>query len=234
MNPDPLKASLISFLHARGMERHFRHLGMAIFRNPPVTRNVPRTVMQNLVSASRTDLSELLDKLHTRADGLTEQEANAIRAAVGPNEVEVEKPLTWRAHLWHSYKNPFNLLLTVLAVVSYYTEDMRAAIVIGAMVILSTLMRCIQELRSSNAADKLKEMVSNTATVIRHGITLCRVEVPIRKLVPGDIVQLSAGDMIPADLRLLSAKDLFVNQAAMTGESLPVEKFAGHHGANAG
>lgn len=216
------------------MERHFRHLGMAIFRNSPVTRDVSRTMMQSLVSASRTDLSELLDKLHTRADGLTEQEADTIRAAVGPNEVEVEKPLTWRAHLWRSYKNPFNLLLTVLAVVSYYTEDMKAAIVIGAMVILSTLMRCIQELRSSNTADKLKEMVSNTATVIRHDITLCRVEVPIRKLVPGDIVQLSAGDMIPADLRLLSAKDLFVSQAAMTGESLPVEKFAEHHSADAG
>jgi Mg2+-importing ATPase len=105
MNPDPLKTSLISFLHARGMERHFRHLGMAIFRDPPVTRDMPRTVMQNLVSASRTDLSELLDKLHTRADGLTEQETDTIRAAIGLNEVEVEKPLTWRAHLWRSYKN---------------------------------------------------------------------------------------------------------------------------------
>jgi len=186
----------------------------------------------------------LLQQLHSRPDGLTEQEADAIRLEVGPNEVEHEKPLSWWVHLWHCYKNPFNLLLTVLAAVSYATEDMKATIVIGSMVVLSTMMRFIQESRSNNAADKLKEMVSNTATVVRHDmvqdiaaeaqryfdVTLHpkgakRIELPIKKLVPGDIVQLSAGDMIPADLRLLSAKDLFISQAAMTGESLPVEKF---------
>jgi len=124
--------------------------------------------------------------------------------------------------------------------------------VIGSMVVLSTLMRFIQESRSNTAADKLKEMVSNTATVSRHDVVqdiaeeaqryfdiklhpkgAKRIELPIKQLVPGDIVQLSAGDMIPADLRLISAKDLFISQAAMTGESLPVEKFPEHRGAEA-
>jgi Mg2+-importing ATPase len=252
MNLDLLKETFAGFIRARGMDRHFRRLGMDMFRSAPLTKEVPQTIAQSLVSASQTELAALLQQLNSRPDGLTEQEAETIRAAVGPNEVEHEKPLTWWVHLWHCYKNPFNLLLTVLATVSYYTEDMKAAIVIGSMVILSTLMRFIQESRSNTAADKLKEMVSNTATVIRHDlvqdiaaeaqryfdVTLHpkgakRIELPIKKLVPGDIVQLSAGDMIPADLRLLSAKDLFVSQAAMTGESLPVEKFVEHRGADA-
>ncbi|EJL87879.1 magnesium-translocating P-type ATPase [Herbaspirillum sp. CF444] len=252
MNLDLLKETFASFVRARGMDRHFRRLGVDMFRSSPTTREVPQTLAQSLVSASQTELSELLKKLHTRADGLTEQESDAIRAEVGPNEVEHEKPLTWWVHLWHCYKNPFNLLLTVLAAVSYYTEDMKAAIVIGTMVVVSTLMRFVQESRSNTAADKLKEMVSNTATVSRHDVVADiaeeaqryfdvtlhpkgakRIELPIKKLVPGDIVQLSAGDMIPADLRLLSAKDLFISQAAMTGESLPVEKFAEHRGSDA-
>ncbi|MFJ9451383.1 MULTISPECIES: magnesium-translocating P-type ATPase [unclassified Herbaspirillum] len=253
MNLDLLKETFANFIRARGMDRHFHRIGVDMFRSSPTTKEVPQTVAQSLVDASRTELSGLLEKLHSRTDGLTEQEADAIRLEVGPNEVEHEKPLSWWVHLWHCYKNPFNLLLTVLAAVSYYTEDMKAAIVIGTMVVVSTLMRFIQESRSNTAADKLKEMVSNTATVIRHDIVqdiaeeaqryfdvtlhpkgARRVEVPIKKLVPGDIVQLSAGDMIPADLRLLAAKDLFVSQAAMTGESLPVEKFAEHRGVDAG
>ncbi|WP_050465795.1 magnesium-translocating P-type ATPase [Herbaspirillum autotrophicum] len=244
MNLNLLKESFVGFIRARGMGRHFDRLGMDMFRSAPLTKEVPQTLAQSLLASSQADIEQLLQQLHSRPDGLTEQEADAIRLEVGPNEVEHEKPLSWWVHLWHCYKNPFNLLLTVLAAVSYATEDMKATIVIGSMVVLSTMMRFIQESRSNNAADKLKEMVSNTATVVRHDmvqdiaaeaqryfdVTLHpkgakRIELPIKKLVPGDIVQLSAGDMIPADLRLLSAKDLFISQAAMTGESLPVEKF---------
>ena len=249
MNLDLLKETFAGFIRARGINRHFSRLGMDMFRSSPITKEVPQTIAQGLVSSSQTDLDVLLHQLRSRTDGLTEQEADDIRAEVGPNEVDHEKPLSWWVHLWHCYKNPFNLLLTVLAIVSYYTEDMKATIVIGSMVIISTLMRFVQESRSNTAADKLKEMVSNTATVVRHDVVqdiaaeaqryfdvtlhpkgARRVEIPIKKLVPGDIVQLSAGDMIPADLRLIAAKDLFISQAAMTGESLPVEKFTEHRG----
>jgi len=253
MNLDLLKAAFVGFLRARGIEHHFRRLGRDMFRSAALAREVPQTIAQSLVCASQTKPDALLRQLGTRPGGLTGQEADTIRAAVGPHAVGHEKPLTWRVHLWHCYKNPFNLLLTALAAVSYCTEDMKAAMVIGAMVLSSTLMRFIQESRSNGAADKLKAMVSNTATVSRCGAAQdsaepaprhadasphCsgsrRIELPIEELVPGDIVQLSAGDMIPADLRLLSAKDLFVSQAAMTGESLPVEKFAEHRGSAAG
>jgi Mg2+-importing ATPase len=250
MNLNILKETFVSFVRTHGMDRHFRRLGADMFRSTPVTKDVPPSLAETLSSAARVDISELFQTLHSRADGLTEAEADAIRASAGPNEVEHEKPISKWVHLWQCYKNPFNLLLTVLAAVSYLTEDMKATIVIGSMVVLSTLMRFIQESRSNTAADKLKAMVSNTATVLRHDlaediaeealryfdVTLHpkgarRIELPIKKLVPGDIVQLSAGDMIPADLRLLTAKDLFISQAAMTGESLPVEKFVTHRGA---
>lgn len=248
MNLDILKETFAVFVRAHGMDRHFRRFGIDLFLNTP-NKDVPHTIAENLAAASMTDPAVLLNQLNSRADGLTEQESEDIRAKVGPNEVGHEKPMSWWMHLWQCYKNPFNLLLTILAAVSYYTEDMKATIVIGTMVVLSTMMRFIQESRSNTAADKLKEMVSNTATVSRHDVVediaaeaqryfdirlhpkgAKRVEVPIKELVPGDIVQLSAGDMIPADLRLLTAKDLFISQAAMTGESLPVEKFIEHRG----
>ncbi|AEK63529.1 magnesium-translocating P-type ATPase [Collimonas fungivorans] len=249
MNLNILRETFVSFVRSHGMDRHFRRLGADMFRSTPVSKDVPPSLAETLSSAARVDISELFQTLHSRADGLTEAEADTIRASAGPNEVEHEKPISKWVHLWQCYKNPFNLLLTVLAAVSYLTEDMKATIVIGSMVVLSTMMRFIQESRSNTAADKLKAMVSNTATVLRHDlaediaeealryfdVTLHpkgarRIELPIKKLVPGDIVQLSAGDMIPADLRLLTAKDLFISQAAMTGESLPVEKFVAHRG----
>jgi Mg2+-importing ATPase len=253
MNLNILKETFVSFVRSHGMDRHFRRLGADMFRSTPVTKEVPPSLAQTLSSAASIDISELFKQLHSRADGLTEAEADEIRVNSGPNEVEHEKPISKWTHLWQCYKNPFNLLLTVLAGVSYLTEDMKATIVIASMVLLSTLLRFVQESRSNTAADKLKAMVSNTATVLRHDlaqdiaeealryfdVTLHpkgarRIELPIKKLVPGDIVQLSAGDMIPADLRLLTAKDLFISQAAMTGESLPVEKFLTHRGVATG
>ncbi|WP_282277764.1 magnesium-translocating P-type ATPase [Stenotrophomonas sp. PS02297] len=205
-------------------------------------------VARGLRRAASEDLAAALARLGSHEDGLSAAEAAAHRDRAGPNEVGHEKPLPWWQHLWHCYRNPFNLLLTLLAVISFLTEDMTAAIVIGTMVVLSTLIRFVQEGRSNRAAERLKAMVGNTATVLRRqavdpevvevgekyfGVHLhthraaTTVELPIRELVPGDHVLLSAGDMIPADCRLLAAKDLFVSQAAMTGESLPVEKFAG-------
>ena len=124
-----------------------------------------------------------------------------------------------------------NLLLLSLATTSYFLGDQRAAIVIAVMVLLSISLSFIQEHRSNNAADKLQRMVSITATVRRQGGAEAHdhIDVPIEQLVPGDIVLLSAGDMIPANLRLISAKDLFINQSALTGEAMPLEKVATAH-----
>ena len=246
MNFTLLKEFFAGFLRTRHIARHFRRLALLdTLAQTGVSREVPPGLTQTLVSAATADVDALLKQLDSHADGLSESQAEAIRARAGLNEVEHEKPLPWWLHLWHCYKNPFNLLLTLLAVISYVTEDIKAAIVIGSMVVLSTLMRFWQEAKSNKAADALKAMVSNTATVIRRDLSedaapeaenffgvhlhvkaAQRVELPIKLLVPGDVIVLSAGDMIPADCRLLTAKDLFVSQSAMTGESMPVEKFA--------
>ncbi|WP_308418100.1 magnesium-translocating P-type ATPase [Chitinimonas sp. BJB300] len=249
MNFTLLKEFFAGFLRNRHIGRHFRRLALLdTLTQTDVSREVPTSLTKTLVSAANNNPETLLKQLGSHSEGLTELQAIVIRERVGLNEVEHEKPLPWWLYLWHCYKNPFNLLLTLLAVISYLTEDLKAAIVIGTMVVLSTLLRFWQEAKSNKAADELKAMVSNTATVLRcdapdtaiadtapypgasqHLKATSRVELPIKLLVPGDVIVLSAGDMIPADCRLLSAKDLFVSQAAMTGESLPVEKFAVQH-----
>ena len=212
-----------SFLRKRHTAGHFRRQAMPLANSTARTVPVPDHLARQLLAAATEALPAALARLASREAGLSGDEAQAVLAQTGPNEVEHEKPLAWYQHLWLCYKNPFNLLLTVLAIVSYLTEDAKATIVIGSMVILSTLLRFVQEGRSNRAAERLKAMVGNTATVLRDGRQL---ELAIRQLVQGDIIVLSAGDMIPADCRLLTAKDLFVSQSAMTGESLPVEKMA--------
>ena len=246
MNLAWVKELFASFLRTRHIGRHFRRLALLdTLVQTGVSRDVPATLAHMLVAAAESDPEALLKTLDTHPDGLTDGQADMVRTRIGLNEVEHEKPLSWSLHLWHCYKNPFNLLLTVLAIVSYITEDMKATIVITAMVALSTLLRFWQETKSNKAVDQLKAMVSNTATVIRRDISeeaapvfeqftgthlhvkpARRIELPIQHLVPGDVIVLSAGDMIPADCRMLRAQDLFMNQAAMTGESLPVEKYA--------
>ncbi|AMS21340.1 magnesium-translocating P-type ATPase [Pseudomonas synxantha] len=225
MNLTLLKEFFAGFLRTRHIARHFRRLAMLeTVTDASVSREVPPNLAHTLVAAANGSAVQLLGVLGSHSAGLTIQEADALRVQYGLNEVEHEQPLPWWVHLWHCYKNPFNLLLTLLAVISWLTEDMKAATVIFSMVVLSTLLRFWQEAKSNKAADALKAMVSNTATVLRRDAAK-RIELPIKQLVPGDLIVLSAGDMIPADCRVLSAKDLFVSQAAMTGESMPVEKF---------
>ncbi|MDE2368438.1 MAG: magnesium-translocating P-type ATPase [Burkholderiales bacterium] len=240
-----MKNLYVRFLHGHGMARHFRSLAIwDAFRGEDASRQMPSDISQRLVKAAHAPIDPLLASLGTTTAGLSAERAALIRRDVGTNEVSHDQPLPWWHHLWLCYSNPFNLLLTLLAAISYYTGDMKATTVITSMVALSTVLRFVQETRSNRAADALKALVSNKAMVMRRDladeaadearqffeISLKRrpphqEDIPLRDVVPGDIVVLSAGDMIPADLRLLSAKDLFVSQAAMTGESLPVEKF---------
>ena len=227
------KARFALFLRSRRTLQHFRRrLMLESLDTHGHAVPVPPALSQALRQASEDSPAAVLVRAGSHAEGLSEAEAEDIRARTGPNEVEHEKPLPAWLHLWQSYQNPFNLLLTALAVVSWLTGDAKATVVIGSMVVLSTLMRFVQEGRSHRAAERLKALVSNTATVLRRsddgaaGSTSAQQELDITKLVPGDLIVLSAGDMIPADCRVLLSKDLFVSQAAMTGESLPVEKHA--------
>lgn len=181
-----------------------------------------------VVDEAQTDLGRLLTRLGTRRRGLTDAEVQERLRQYGPNEVAHEKPPHWFIQLLQAFNNPFVYILLGLAIVSFLTEDIEATIILTLMVAISGGLRFVQEFRSTQAAAKLKAMVSTTATVSRRDNTFDRSrqkEVPIQELVPGDIVHLSAGDMVPADVRLLTAKDLFVSQAILTGESLPVEKY---------
>jgi Mg2+-importing ATPase len=240
------KEAFSGFVQTHGLARHFRRFGLSdLIDRSESEKELPAALLQKLREAGISPADGLLDYLGTSPEGLTESQAEAVRAQVGLNEFEQEKKLHWWVHLWLCYKNPFSILLTALATISYFTDDAQGAVVIGAMVALGTVIRFVQETRSNQAAEKLKAMVSNTATVFRRHAAeeilattrayfnfpterrqARRVELPIAQIVPGDVIHLSAGDMVPADVRLLFAKDMFVSQAAMTGESLPVEKFA--------
>ena len=173
---------------------------------------------------------ELLTALDTTLAGLDEEQIEARLHRDGANEVSHEKPPHWSVQLLRAFKNPFIIVLLVLAGVELATDDsdITGPIIIAVMVGISVLLSFTQEYRSSHAAEKLKAMVRNTATVMRRASDghSEQLEVPVAELVAGDIVHLGAGDMVPADLRLLTAKDLFISQAILTGESLPVEKSA--------
>ncbi len=178
-------------------------------------------VSRQLVESARLEPTALLAQLNTRSQGLTAVEAEERLATYGANVLASERRLGFFGRLWDNVKNPLVILLTVLGVVSYATGDLRATLVIGAMVLLGIVLRFVQEARADHAAEQLQAMVRTTATVLRDGE---KHEISLAEIVPGDIVHFSAGDMVPADVRVLSAKDLFLNQAALTGEAMPVEK----------
>jgi Mg2+-importing ATPase len=177
---------------------------------------------------------EALTRLQASRSGLTAEEVEARREQYGANEVSHERPPTWYQQLFHAFLTPFNGVLFAVSVVSLFSDvifadpddrSFRTIIVLLTMILLSTLLRFWQEFRSNKAAEELKAMVTSTAAVLRAGMDRPQ-ELPIHDLVPGDIVYLSAGDMVPADVRLIATKDLFVSQAMLTGESIPLEKYA--------
>jgi P-type Mg2+ transporter len=242
MTGKPLTQGFSTFLRRRRAEKHFERRplleSLALVPQPAVGGRSVAALGQDLLAAARDAPAQALARLQSQADGLDIAEAARRLVRDGPNEVQHEAPLPGWLRLWRCYLNPFNLLLTALALLSFLSADAKATVVIGVMVALSTAIRFVQEGRSHRATEGLRAMVSNTATVIRRSVGTAAAasgavtpqatkpqEIPLRELVVGDVVALSAGDMIPADCRLLTARDLFVAQAAMTGESLPVEKF---------
>lgn len=174
-----------------------------------------------LVELARTQPADIYARLQSAPRGLSNSEAARRLVAHGANEVRVTSAEGWLVRLWRAVRNPLVLLLAALAVLSAATGDIRAATVIGVMILVGAGLRFVQEARADAAAAALRSMVHVTTLVTRDGLA---VRLPVREVVPGDIITLSAGDMMPADLRLLAANDLSVGQASLTGESLPVEK----------
>jgi Mg2+-importing ATPase len=173
--------------------------------------------------AAVEEASAVLQRLGTSLSGLSEEEASARLVKHGLNEVAHERQQSWLYRLYIAARNPLVILLTILAIISFVAPqgDAVTGIIMLVMVGLGLSLRFVQETRADNAAAKLKAMISVTATVVRNGQPK---EIPLKQLVPGDVVKLSAGDMIPGDVRLIAAKDLFIIQATLTGESMPVEK----------
>lgn len=191
-----------------------------------------KTTKERLATAIQTSLNETLSFYKTSLTGLTEEQVEKNRDLYGENTITKGQEDSILKKIYESIINPFTIILLVIAVISLVTnvwlakpgqEDPTTSIIIVVLVLISGGIRFVQELRSDKAATNLSKMIVNTATVIRQGEIQ---EVPIDDLVVGDVVKLSAGDMIPADLLLFESRDFFVQQSGLTGESESVEKLA--------
>ncbi|HZQ48419.1 MAG TPA: cation-transporting P-type ATPase, partial [Verrucomicrobiae bacterium] len=178
---------------------------------------------QRLVDFCAVSAEDAQKRLGSGPAGLAAEQVETARAEFGPNELRVGEKAGVAMEILLRFKNPLVIQLLVIAGVSLWTDDIPSAIVVGVMVFLSVGLAYFQERRSGKAVEKLQEMVQTNCVVIREGK---EVELPMFEIVPGDLVVLHAGAIIPADLRLVSTKDFFIGQSALTGESMPVEKNA--------
>ncbi len=200
--------------------------------------NIRDMEISRIQYAAMNPIKDVLNDLHTTLRGLDPETISKNQTMYGTNQVTREKKKSLAKRLADAFINPFTAILFCLAAVSAVTDiifpcfslfghtredfDCLTVIIILTMVSISGILRFVQESRSGSAAEKLLAMITTTCTVTRKDFE--KTEIPMDNLVVGDIVHLSVGDMIPADVRILDAKDLFVSQASLTGESAPVEK----------
>jgi Mg2+-importing ATPase len=201
------------------------------FANENLSIGLNITAAGRLKNSSKGDRNFYFSMLESKETGLSQDEVQERQKAVGLNEIAHEKAPAWYIQFLEAFFNPFIGVLIVIAVISLITDvltaapgerDYKTVIVVSIMILLSSFLRFWQEFRSNKAAEQLKSMVKTTTLVLRE--SLGKKEIDIKEIVPGDIVFLSAGDMIPADCRIIQSKDLFISQAMLTGEALPVEK----------
>lgn len=200
-----------------------------------------RSTNKNLNSAALVKLKEaavLNEKmvyamLETSEEGLSDNTVKDRVKIYGKNEIATQKAPSWLKQFAHSFFNPFNYILACIAIISLFIDailvpseekDFSTCIIIAIMLLFSTILRFIQEFRSNKAAEALKKMVKTSCLTKRKFKD--SEEIEITDIVPGDIILLSAGDMVPADCRILKSKDLFISESILTGEALPVEKNA--------
>ena len=190
-----------------------------------------RKNMPGMLWIAAMEEAEIYEVLNTSPEGISGAQTEELREQYGENRITRGKKLSLAGRLKSAFVNPFSLILCALALVSLFTEVIWAkpgeknpasVVIIAGMVLVSGVLRLVQETRSGNAAARLSGMLRTRTCVER--LESGRQELPLEELVVGDVVHLAAGDMIPADLRILEAKDLFVSQSALTGESEPVEK----------
>ncbi|MBU5454859.1 magnesium-translocating P-type ATPase [Caproiciproducens sp. MSJ-32] len=189
--------------------------------------------INNLLLVSRLTEEGVLRKYNTSYEGYEENEIEEIKERYGKNEISYQKGKSLIKKIIDAFINPFSIILLALAVISYVTDvalvksdqkDFTSVIIVTTMILVSGGLRFIQESKSNKAAEHLSKIVRTTISVKRKNEEL--KEIPVNELVVGDIIHIAAGDMIPADVRILKAKDLFVSQSSLTGESEPVEKYS--------
>lgn len=194
-------------------------------KNPKIRAKSKNEILSNLTETAFDKKENILSNLDTSTNGLSYKEAKKRLFQYGFNEIDHEKRPHWIIRLLKIIANPLVLLLLFIIIVSLFTNDLRTTTVISMMVLISVVLRFFQENQAYNSAESLKSMVKTTCTVIRN---LKKIEIYLKNIVPGDIIELSAGDIIPADIRIIESNELFVNQSLLTGEALPVEKHAEH------
>ncbi len=172
---------------------------------------------------SRKTGEEVLEEYNTSENGITENKATELLEKNGPNVVVKNEKKSRLYFLFNSFKDKFIIILIVLAVINYFLSDALSTYIILGIAVISALIRYFQDYSVYKFNQELKAKMYTTTNVVRGGK---EKEIRVEKVVPGDIVHLSAGSMIPADLMLIDSKDLFVNQSVFTGESVPVEKVA--------
>lgn len=177
-----------------------------------------------------SSVSEFISNNNLDSNGLTYADSISNQSRFGKNEIKQAKPKKWYNYFFGSLFSPFNLILLGISFILIYTDIILPEnpspaniIVIVILVAVSTLLEFFEEYRSNKAAEKLKEMVATTTTVLRNGE---KIQIPNKEITLGDIVILSAGDMVPADLRIIESKDLYVGQSSITGESDAVKKLS--------
>ncbi|MBR3002191.1 MAG: magnesium-translocating P-type ATPase [Clostridia bacterium] len=189
-----------------------------------------KQVEKNLIEDSKIQVEKLFEKYNTSDAGISIVDIDEKLEEYGPNTIEIKNENT----IWHRIKeafiNPFNVVLIIVAIITLFTDvilsksqDYATFILILSIVLISAIISFREQTKSNNAAKKLKKMISNKMEVIRDEV---QQTVDMENIVPGDIVKLSSGDMVPGDVRFLEVKDLFIDQAPLTGESNPVEKFS--------
>lgn len=202
---------------------YFDELRSRIFRTHVSGGQPKYEVVKALGARALEPMENTLSSLDTQVDGLSAHAVEQSFQRFGPNIIVREKRKNWAIRLFRIYINPLTLLLSVLVAVALVTSDLRTAIIVGCMILISVFIRFFQENRAYNSAEALRKMVHTTCTVMRAGK---KIEIRLEEIVLGDIVYLSAGDIVPADVRVIESKDLFANQSLLTGEAIPVEKHA--------
>ncbi len=189
-----------------------------------------KKIETSILEDSKLNIDKLLKKYESSLDGISIIEEEERIDKYGKNIIDINENNTFWHKLKEAFINPFNIVLTIVAIITFITDvaiavqkDYATFILIVSTVLISAIISFSEQTKSDNAAKKLKKMINNKMDVIRDGN---EVTIDIENVVPGDIVKLSSGDMIPGDIRFLETKDLFIDQASLTGESNPVEKFS--------